>query len=165
MKNQLTSKRIIFITGMSGAGKSAVLNLLAQRGFRTCDTDEEGFCVNQAEDQGGYDWVWNEMKIGQLLESHVEGYLYLSGCVSNQGLFYHHFDEIVLFTAPEKILLQRIKSRKGNPYGKTPEELAAISQDIKHVEPLLRRRVTKIIDTSRPLLETVESLVPAYLEL
>lgn len=39
------NRSIIFITGMSGSGKSTILEELSNRGFRTIDTDMDDFCV------------------------------------------------------------------------------------------------------------------------
>src|SRR5436190_22446525 len=48
---------------MSGTGKSSALAELARRGFRTVDTDEPGWTV---EDTDGGRW-WDEEPIAQLL--------------------------------------------------------------------------------------------------
>ena len=98
---------------MSGTGKSSALAELARRGFRTVDTDEPGWTVEDAE--GGH-W-WDEERIAALLAE--EGpTLYVSGTVSNQGRFYPLFDAIVLLSARAEVLLGRIGSRSTNPYGK-----------------------------------------------
>jgi predicted ATPase len=74
--------RRILVTGMSGAGKSSGLAELARLGFRTVETDEPGWTL---EDSEGGRW-WHEERISQLL---VEGdpTLYVSGTVTNQGRF------------------------------------------------------------------------------
>ena len=42
--------RRILVTGMSGTGKSSALAELARRGFRTVDTDEPGWTVEDCMD-------------------------------------------------------------------------------------------------------------------
>lgn len=49
---------------MSGTGKSTALAELARRGFRTVDTDEPGWTIEDA-DRGRW---WDEERIAQLLE-------------------------------------------------------------------------------------------------
>lgn len=140
-------KAIILITGMSGTGKSSVLNELARRGHRVIDTDYGGW----SENVDGSGWLWREDRIDTLLTEHTEGTLFISGTVSNQGKFYSRFDAIVLLSAPLEIILERVASRKTNDYGKTAEQCEEIIHYFKTVEPLLRAGAAFEIDTRKPL--------------
>ena len=139
---------------MSGTGKSSALAQLARRGFRTVDTDEPGWTV---EDAGGGRW-WDEQRITQLL-AEVGSTLYVSGTVSNQGRFYDRFDAVVLLSAPSEALLQRIGTRSTNDYGKSSGERELILGHLREVEPLLRATRTHEIDATLPLADVVERLV------
>jgi dephospho-CoA kinase len=146
--------RRILVTGMSGTGKSSALAELARRGFRTVDTDEPGWTV---EDEEGGRW-WDERRIAQLLGE--EGAtLYVSGTATNQGRFYERFDAVVLLSAPAEVLLDRIAARETNDYGKTSEDRELILAHLREVEPLLRATCTHEIDATLPLAEVVERLV------
>ncbi|HET8557259.1 MAG TPA: AAA family ATPase [Gaiellaceae bacterium] len=146
--------RRILVTGMSGTGKSSALAELAERGFRTVDTDEPGWTVEDAE---GGRW-WDESRIEQLLAE--EGpTLYVSGTVSNQGRFYDRFDAVVLLSAPAEVLLRRIDARATNDYGKSPAERELILTHLREVEPLLRATCTIEIDAAQPLAAVVDRLV------
>ena len=79
------------------------------------------------------------------------GALFLSGSVPTQRRFYPQFDAVVLLSAPLDVLLQRVRSRAANPYGKGDVEQALIAEGIAIVEPLLREGATHEIDTRRPL--------------
>lgn len=139
---------------MSGTGKSSALAELARRGFRTVDTDEPGWTV---EDAHGGQW-WDEKRIAELLDE--EGpTLYVSGTVSNQGRFYDRFDAVVLLSAPADVLLGRIVSRTTNEYGKSRDERELILGHLRDVEPLLRATCTHEIDATEPLAGVVERLV------
>ena len=139
---------------MSGTGKSSALAELARRGFRTVDTDEPGWTV---EDADGGRW-WDEERVTRLLAE--EGpTLYVSGTVSNQGRFYERFDAVVLLRVPADTLLDRISARTTNDYGKSPEEREVILTHLRDVEPLLRATCTHEVDASLPLSEVVERLV------
>jgi dephospho-CoA kinase len=146
--------RRILVTGMSGTGKSSALAALAERGFRTVDTDEPGWTVEDAE---GDRW-WDEERITQLLAEDGPT-LYVSGTVSNQRRFYDRFDAVVLLSLPEDVLLHRIATRRTNDYGKSPAERELILMHLREVEPLLRATCTHEIDASLPLDEVVERLV------
>ena len=139
---------------MSGTGKSSALAEPARRGFRTIDTDEPGWTV---EDADGGRW-WDEARIAELLDEEGQT-LYVSGTVTNQGRFYDRFDAVVLLSAPGNVLLQRIARRTTNDYGKTGQERRRILGHLREVEPLLRATCTHEIDASLPLADVVARLV------
>jgi thymidylate kinase len=144
----------VLVTGMSGTGKSTVLQVLAARGHRSVDTDTDQWSRWITLPDGARDWVWREQAIADLLAGHRTGDLFVAGCKSNQGRFYPCFDHIVLLSAPADVLLARIAARTNNPYGKRPEERAAILGHLAAVEPRLRAGATAEIDASAPV-ETV----------
>lgn len=149
---------IIFITGMSGTGKSSALEMLALKGYCVVDTDSDRFSKWVTLADGSSDWVWDEEAIGQLLASYQQEKLYISGCKSNQGKFYGYFNHIVLLSAPMDIIVDRIAQRTNNDYGKTPEELEKILLHLREIEPLLRATATIEIDASAPLHIVVDQL-------
>ena len=148
--------RRVLITGMSGTGKSSALAELGKLGFEVVDTDEPPW-TEWSEHDGGY--VWREGQMAALLARERGPTLYVSGTVSNQGVFYDRFDVIVLLSAPAEVLLSRIESRTTNPYGKTAEDRELILEHLAEVEPLLRRTCTHEIDAAQPLAEVVDQLV------
>jgi shikimate kinase len=151
----------ILVTGMSGTGKSTVLEELYRRGHETVDTDCDTWSEFVASDDHGRssDWVWREDRIGRLLDSHLAGVLYVAGCKSNQGRFYDRFDAVVLLSAPPETMMERIRTRDTNPYGKSARERRQILDDLETVEPLLRTTSTVELDTCRPLSEVADDLV------
>jgi hypothetical protein len=50
----------------------------------------------------------------------------------------------------EDVLLERLRTRTTNPFGKTEEERARILRDVAEVEPLLRASSTHVVDTTAP---------------
>ncbi|WP_274652771.1 AAA family ATPase [Paenibacillus humicola] len=151
----VSNKRsIVFVTGMSGTGKSTVLAELGRRGHRVIDTDYGGW----SENPDGSGWLWREDRIDSLLHEHTEGALFLSGTVSNQGEFYPRFDAIVLLSAPLDVILERIAARTTNDYGKSAEEREEIIHYVETVEPLLRAGAMFEIDTRKPLDEVADEL-------
>jgi dephospho-CoA kinase len=142
------------VTGMSGTGKSTALAELALRGFRVVETDEPGW----KELRDG-EWVWREDRIAELLAADGERALYVSGCVANQGRFYHRFDAVVLLSAPADVILSRIATRTTNDFGKSPGEREHILADLESTEPRLRAGCTHEIDATRPVDDVVDALV------
>jgi hypothetical protein len=148
----------VLVTGMSGTGKSAALQMLGERGHRVVDTDTDQWSHWVTLADGSGDWIWREDAIAGLLAGHERGHLFVSGCKTNQGTFYPQFDHIALLSAPAGVLLARIAARTSNPYGKHPAERALILEALAEVEPRLRATATVEIDASAPLPEVVRQL-------
>ncbi|WP_026688923.1 AAA family ATPase [Alteribacter aurantiacus] len=144
---------IIFITGLSGVGKTSVLERLKKDGYNVIDTDYGYITIKNTG--GVEERVWDEDKIKRLLNSSKEENLFLSGCYSNQGKFYSYFEHVVLLKADLNVMLERINKRRSHDYGKSEEERSEIMDSYEHVLPLLETRSDVIIDTTHSDIETV----------
>jgi shikimate kinase len=133
----------VLVTGMSGAGKSSVLAELERRGHQVLDTDYDGWTLP--------DGTWDAARMTDYLRAHPSAIV--SGTVENQTQFYDRFHSVVLLTAPLDVLLDRVRSRGNNPYGKAPKDRDEIGHYVRTVEPLLRARATVGLDARRPLAE------------
>ena len=134
----------VLITGMSGAGKSALVHELRRRGLRAFDADEDGF----SEPRGDGRWGWRAERVAELLER-CDGPLFFAGCSEEQATL--PFDYRVLLTAPVDVLLERLRTRTSNRYGQSPAEEAQVLADLAEVEPLLRRSADLVLETTEPL--------------
>lgn len=153
-------KRVL-LTGMSGTGKSAVIRELAARGHAAVDLDDAAWSAwvdAEGDPTGarpGKDWLWRADRVGDLLGADGAGILFVSGCAPNMGAFLGRFDHVVLLRAPALVMLARLASRTDNPYGKRPEEVAAVLGNLREVEPRLRAVAGHEVDTDAPLDEVV----------
>lgn len=150
--------KIVFLTGMSGTGKSTILAKLSDKGYKVVDTDYDGWSIYGKDPKWGMGWIWDEERMKSLLGEHIQGILFISGTVSNQGEFYPYFDAVVLLSAPLNVMRERIENRSTNDYGKTDEEWNEIVYYKETVEPLLRDGADFEIDTRKPLNQTIEEL-------
>jgi dephospho-CoA kinase len=146
-------KRVL-LTGMSGTGKSSVIGMLAARGYKAVDTDD-GWCEALPDGRQR----WREDAIGQLLAIEDADVLFVAGCEENQVRFHPWFDVIILLSAPAEILVGRLASRTGNSYGKKPGELRWVFDDLRIIEPLLRRAADHEIRTAMPLSNVVTEVL------
>ncbi|MFC7677362.1 AAA family ATPase [Paenibacillus sp. GCM10028914] len=133
----------IFITGLSGTGKSTVLEELKIMGYNVVDTD---YGYIKEEDYG--EVVLDEEKITNLLEEYRDSHLFIAGIYSNQGKFYEHFDYVVLLKVELNVMLERINNRTSNNYGKSPEEVEKVIASYGSVLPILEGGADIVIDTS-----------------
>jgi shikimate kinase len=138
---------------MSGTGKSTVAVELVARGHRAVDVDR-GYVVPTADGRQ----QWDEPRIEALLDG-PDDLLFLFGLEENGVRLLPRFDAVVLLSAPVEVLTERLATRTDNPFGKDRGELERILDDVREVEPLLRRAATHEIDTTQPLDEVVAQLL------
>lgn len=136
----------VLVTGMSGAGKTTVLEELRRRGHVTVDTDYDGWVLA--------DGRWDEPRMDRLLGE--QPHVVVSGTVENQGRFYDRFEHVVLISAPVDVLIERVSRRTNNPYGRTAEQQAEIAGYVETVEPLLRQGATVELDGRKPVGELAD---------
>lgn len=158
-------KRVL-LTGISGTGKSTVVEALTGRGYTAVDADTPAYSemVSVAEDEltglgGGKDWVWRAERIQAVLDADDVPLLFLSGTSPNQGQFYNQFDAIILLTAPADVIVQRLATRTTNPFGKRPDEVTRVLALQETIEPLLREGATHAIDSRAPLDDVVDCIL------
>jgi dephospho-CoA kinase len=103
--------------------------------------------------------LWLEDEVQRLLATEDGDALFLAGCAANQVKFYEHFDHIVLLSAPQEVMTERLTARTNNLYGKDPSEAARILEQKDSIEPMLRRTATIEVDTSGPVDQVLEVIL------
>lgn len=145
----------ILLTGMSAVGKSTLVGLVRERGWAAVDLDD-GYTTESIGLPG--EVLWLEDRVRRLLDG-PEEVLFVAGCASNQGAFRDDFDQIVLLSAPPDVIRERLATREGNPFGKTPEQATRVLADQAEVEPLLRRVADHEIVTTGEVEQSVEQVL------
>ena len=139
---------------MSGTGKTTVIRRLVALGHKAVDLDD-GWCEPQPDGR----LLWRVDAVSALLAQEDGEALFVAGCEENMVDFLPMFDVIVLLTAPVDTLLWRLATRKNNPYGKSAEERSRVLQDIREVEPRLRRVAHYEVETRASVDEVVRTVL------
>jgi dephospho-CoA kinase len=148
----------VLLTGMSGTGKSALVHELRRRGYAAHDADD-GF----AEPRDDGRWGWRADLVADLLAHAPERPLFFAGCSEEQAEL--PFDVRVLLTAPSSVLIERLRTRTSNAYGREEHQLAQVLADLAEVEPLLRRSADLVLTTTAPPAHLADDLLRRIAEL
>jgi shikimate kinase len=132
----------VLLTGVSGAGKSSLVNELRRRGYLAYDADDDRF----TEPGPDGTWGWRQGLVRSLFDRHDNRLLYFAGCSEEQAQF--EFDFKVLLTAPVEVLLERLRTRTTNTFGKSQTDQARVLADMEWVLPLLTSSADLIVDTT-----------------
>ncbi len=142
----------IYITGVSGTGKSAIAKELKKRGVFAFDIEEvEGMCYwvdkkTQEQDINysptmdwleAHDWICDTKKLKELLASEKD-IIIATGITGNQDEYLNLFDKIFLLQSEEETFTNRMASRHLQPgensYGQYPAEREFAIRNYKNFE-------------------------------
>ncbi|MBI3335917.1 MAG: AAA family ATPase, partial [Candidatus Portnoybacteria bacterium] len=127
----------IYITGVSGTGKSTLAKELNRLGIFAIDMDTvEGLCHWRNKKTGertyyysgigrdwieAHEWLCDIEKLKKLLKK--DGLVAVLGLASNQDEYLNLFDKVFLLHCGEKTFLHRLNTRKGkDEFARDPSE-------------------------------------------
>ena len=158
-------KRVL-ITGMSGTGKSSVIQELAARGYQAYDLDTPEWSEwidtdprDMLTPAQGKDWVWRVDRVKALLSKPEDGTQFISGCAENMMRLFPLIDAVILLSAPVATIMERLAKRSPGSHGGGAEERQKVADLISTIEPLLRQSADYEIDTRRPIYATVDEIL------
>jgi dephospho-CoA kinase len=114
----------VFITAVSGVGKSAVVNELVERGYTAYDADARDLHLTRLEiketgepvdwpegfvDWSYYSWNANEDRLKELLAENDT--VFVAGFLGNQEKLYRYFDKLVALTIDPAEHERRLRAR------------------------------------------------------
>jgi hypothetical protein len=173
---------LVYVTGISGSGKSSVLHELRRRGYEAFGVDENGYgrwldprtgevrsfpvdntTLDPHEWYADHDWVLDITKVAEL-KGQVDRdrtLVFLCGVAAGEAEAWEYFDVVCALVIDEATIRSRIDLREGNWYGKRPLELDQIlNWNVGYAETY-RTFGAVIIDAKEPLPVVVEAVIGA----
>ncbi len=164
----------IFITGVSGTGKSTVLKAIAAKGHQTIGLDElPGLsCWVHKETKEKldkkadfseeflktYEWVC-DMDFLKMLVEGKEGKVFIAGNVENVLECIDYADKSFILICLPETFLKRIDEREGNDYGKDEDAKNFLLSYYQSDNQKCLEAGAMLIDAERPLDEVVEIIL------
>lgn len=148
----------VLLTGMSGVGKTTILNYLKAEGFLTVDLDSDGWINYDIHEE---DYLMDTTKITDFLRLYEKESIFLGGTTINQRDIYSYLDFVIALTAPTEIMRERIYKRDNNPFGKTEEEWSKIVNDKITFEEQIFKSSDCVISTDKPFKDVLNEICDA----
>ncbi|HYC34172.1 MAG TPA: AAA family ATPase [Candidatus Paceibacterota bacterium] len=164
----------IYITGISGTGKTTIHGELQKRGFHTISLDEtDDLCcwidketkekvqrkveLNR-EFTDKHNWVCDTEYLKKLLDKEAD-LVFVLGVASNQNEFLNIFDKVLLLQCKPETFLHRLTHRTNNEFGKDKSVQDRIMEWYEEFENKLLNKGAIPINTDRSIDEIVTEVV------
>lgn len=161
----------VYVTGLSGTGKSSVAKAFAAKGIASVDIDMMDLChwenINtkkRVEWEPGsskewhlsHAWVCDIDGLKEFIAKQED--VVVVGCAANQDGYLHLFDKFFVLHAEPETMLARIHERTDNPFGKDPAEQWRIFHRQKEFEDEMVQKGAVLVDANQPLDRVVAAI-------
>jgi uridine kinase len=166
---------LVWVTGNSGVGKSAVCKELQSRGLVAVDADWDGYnsWINRFSGEvvldppypvpagwlDDYAWRTSRTKVEMLAARARKELIFLCGSSENEAEICDLFDLVICLCIDEQTLRTRLMSRTTNAFGQHPEELAAALKDNEDSEAKYKSLGATVIDATMPLAHVTDTVI------
>jgi broad-specificity NMP kinase len=163
----------IYITGVSGVGKTSIANALKARGVNAVDIDEISHWENKASGetvdwepgrgdawQDAHVWICDTPKLKEVL-TQTQNSVAL-GHASNQDEYLPLFDKVFVLSCKPETVIHRLNTRTNNDFGKYPEDQARILNWHKTFDSWMVEKGAEVMDGERPMEKIVEDVVSNF---
>ena len=167
---------LVYVTGVSGAGKSAVCDELCRRGYDAHDIDRDGIAVWVDRASGEVTPTaaaaersdrWLEEREWRMVPARVEALaargrdqlVFLCGSAANEPDLWPLFSTSIYLEVDDDTLRHRLTTRTSNDFGKVPGEFDAILAWNQILPELHRESGSEFVDSTRPLEQVVDEVL------
>lgn len=169
-------KKSIFVTGVTGSGKSSISKELNRLGYKAYDIEEldsmfkmirkdtredfEDYDNADIEKVKNADWVCDKNKLEELLKKQSDEIMFYCGVASNNSKITPLFDQIILLKASPEVLRKRLSSREETKdMGNTAENREWILSWKDWWENQLIEQGATVVDANGSPTEVVQKIV------
>lgn len=167
---------LVWVTGISGTGKSTVRAELRARGHPAYGTDEDGLACWQNRLTGGlvhdvsaemrtpewlaaHDWNADRPSVAALGARHPGETVFVCGVVANEHEIRDLFTTRIALCVDEMTLLRRLAERTGNDYGKSDHELREILEWQRDARERYHADGCILVNAHRPVATVADDVV------
>jgi dephospho-CoA kinase len=157
---------IYYIAGVSGSGKSSLVEKLKENGYKAYDADSElcswfdskGNAVEYPRDaaERTNDWhdnhkfLMSEQEVQKLAAKDVDSYIF--GITPNDlELADKYFAKVLFLHIPEEEMMRRVSTRTNNEYGHDADQLAHMQKWYKPTVDKYKNYGATFIDATVPI--------------
>ncbi len=166
----------IYITGISGSGKSAVFDELITRGYDAHEGDDNlsAFYHNVTLERvdrptnvdertpdwrAQHTWKMSREKLEELKKNAGMKDVFICGVASNEEEYIDLFDKVFALMLDEETLKHRITNRTNNDFGKSEHEMKTLLEWQANTAEYYRKIGAKVIDARKPLQAVMDEIL------
>jgi hypothetical protein len=164
----------LLITGMSGAGKSTIAEVLARRGLAVIDADEDPLLARSVDSDGNavedpsvpdfawlarHSWAWDPARLDEVIRAAAPATLYVCGGADNELELTDRFSQVFLLEIDEPTMLARVDARQHNDWGRIGDTREYLRRKLPKVQARLRASGAVPIDARQPLDRVVDAIL------
>lgn len=169
---------LIWVTGLSGTGKSAIAEGLRELGHWSVDADDDGMSSWRSHDTGDlvasppiarrragwleeHDWVIDVTRVQRLRHEAENRHAFLLGAVANEEEVLPLADVVICLVADAATLTRRLVTRGSNDFGQAPGDIEAVLSWLGRYEDRHRGIGAAMVDATQPLADVIADVLAA----
>lgn len=164
----------VLITGMSGAGKSTIAEVLARRGLAAIDADDDPLLARSVDRDGNvvedlpvpdfawlarHSWAWGPARLDEVIRA-APATLYVCGGAANELELADRFIQVFLLEIDEPTMLARLDApSRGNDWGRIGDTREYLRRRLPAHQSRLRAFGAIPIDARQPVDQVVDAIL------